>query len=71
MCMMWTGGTVVEFRHCILWISEKAIHITDSDNPSNYGRTSCQKKKKNKLEATVLFVYFCKAFDSIHRGNMK
>ena len=28
-------------------------------------------KKKKKLEATILFVDFAKAFDSIHRGKME
>ena len=30
-----------------------------------------QKKQKNKLQATLLFVDFTKAFDSTHRGKME
>ena len=30
-----------------------------------------QKKKKQKLQTTILFVDFTKAFDSIHRGKME
>ena len=39
--------------------------MTDSDNLSNLRRSS----SKN-LDATLLFVDFSKAFDSIHRRNM-
>ena len=47
------------------WLSEKAIHnITDSDSPSNH------RNSYKNLEATLLFVDFIEAFDSIHRGNM-
>ena len=50
------------------WLSEKLIHdITKFDNPSNSRRCMC---KKN-LDATILFVDFSKAFDSIHRGKME
>ena len=30
-----------------------------------------KKKKKKTLEATLLFIDFSKAFDSIHRGKME
>ena len=30
-----------------------------------------QKKNPKKLEATILFVDFAKAFDAIHRGKME
>ena len=46
---------------------KKSIHnITDSDYPSNYWRCSCI-----IFEATLLFVDFSKAFDSILRGKME
>ena len=48
------------------WFLEKSIHnITNSDNPSNY-RSLCK-----NFEATLLFVTFSKAFDSIHKEQMK
>ena len=44
----------------------KPIHnITISNNQSNF-RSSCK-----KLEATLLFVNFSQAFDSIHRKKME
>ena len=39
------------------------------DYPSNSWR--CTNKKKKKLEETILFVDFTKAFDSIHRRKME
>ena len=49
------------------WLSEKSIHdITDFNYPSNSRQCTCK-----KLEATILFVDFSKAFDSIHSGNME
>ena len=47
-------------------VFEKPIYvITDPDYPSNLRNSS-----KN-LEATVLFLIFFKAFDSIHRGKIE
>ena len=37
---------------------------------SKYQSNSCRCMSKD-LEATILFVDFCKAFDSIHRGKME
>ena len=34
-------------------------------------RRLCKKKQQKNLEATLLFVYFSKSFDSIHKGKME
>ena len=48
------------------WLSEKSIHIiTNFDYPSN-SRCSCKNPG-----ATLLFIDFSKAFDSMHRGKME
>ena len=40
------------------------------DYPSNFWGWT-RKKKNTELQATILFVDFTKAFDSIHRGKME
>ena len=53
--------------HLKYWLLEKSILvITNFDYPSNSRRCLC----KNP-EATLLFVDFSKAFDSIHRRKME
>ena len=49
------------------WLSEKTIHdITNFDSAPNFIGV-----RSKKLEATLLFVDFSQAFDSIHRGKME
>ena len=51
---------------------EKSIHeITNFDYPLNSRRCTGKKKQKKtkKLDATISFVDFSKAFDSLHRDG--
>ena len=49
------------------WLPEKKIRdVTNFEHPSNSWRCTCK-----NLQATILFVDFTKAFDTIHWGKME